>query len=490
MSMFASNFGASPREDLARRVYEDLSNASAVLQMIGGPYILPIAKAQQRFADILIYAAGRIGLSALQLPSKIVKDRDVIEITLGSRAPLRACPSQKTIAAWLYDTETDHGIALAVRCHRALQALCDDINSQIPQYRTRTTTCTFEVRDERMATNLLAGMRVAAQLCNLECTQRSSEGRWVDFDFYYPAIVPYPLPNLPRVVPSARQLWHAFNDMSFTVGTPCNVDLEEEKGDGSSSSSSSSSSLVISLDEDPEDDDKDKDPVAEAFNNHPTRVLVGTEKLSMPFSRPHMLQNSAMWRKAVEGGDEPLHIMAEMRIAPNDSAFQCAWMRVNGITCHGSTAELAGPAAVYLDYLMFKAPGETDIQTEMRKAQHKLQATYRKREHVFSGESEALELVEKYNKLLADSKTATVTMTGVEINPAVRRVLEGMGFEVEFAGSYKCYKLTWQPPAAKKPLVGAKRTHASLSDPPHPLPAEVTKICRLCGRTTGFCRCD
>ena len=166
------------------------------------------------------------------------------------------------------------------------------------------------------------------------------------------------------------------------------------------------------------------DPVVEAFNNLSTRVLVGTEKLSMPFSRPHMLQNSAMWRKAVEGGDEPQHIMAEMRVAPNDPAFQCAWMRINGIFCHGSVVDLSGQASVYLDYLMFKIPGESDVQTDMRRAQHKLRETYRKREHVFNGESEALELVEKYNKLLADAKSATVTMNGLEITPAVRRVLE------------------------------------------------------------------
>lgn len=208
-----------------------------------------------------------------------------------------------------------------------------------------------------------------------------------------------------------------------------------------SSSSSSSSEIKaepISLDDESDEKKNTKnqkvftfDGISSAvlaeFNQLPHRILVGRNKLSFPVSYPHLLHNSKMWQKAMEGEGRPDHILQEFNIAENDTDFLAAWLRVNGFY---DGAELKGQGQMYLDYFDC-IQGETEIQRQLRKAIQEVKTERKKRKSFLNGEAAALELVRKYHAFLKTAKQETwVYDTFEAIYSSTLQHLEALGFLV------------------------------------------------------------
>lgn len=208
--------------------------------------------------------------------------------------------------------------------------------------------------------------------------------------------------------------------------------------------SSSSSSSAVSLD--PTDTalctplllETKSDAEAAAittFFKLPTRILIGTKRLSFPISPAHMLYNCALWQKAVEGGDEPKALLTETCVEPTDVEFQRAWLKANGFD--DGKGPLGESGERYLDYLGYKTKSACD--RGIRRAISRL-AEYT---DVCNGTADAIAAIEAY--------TAFVAVHGNRVFEydqrcceAACRILQSEGFSVNF--NMGKIQLMWVPP--------------------------------------------
>lgn len=188
-----------------------------------------------------------------------------------------------------------------------------------------------------------------------------------------------------------------------------------------------------------------------AFFNLPTRILIGTKKLSFPISPVHMLYHCALWQKAVEGGDEPKALLTETCVEPTDVEFQRAWMKANGFD--DNLGPLGDSGERYLDYLGYKTTTTSKLAGDIRRALADMKSVYEERKGVFEGQEEALRAIKAYTKHLKTSRYLHFTYE-VDISPQGVMALQDIGFTVNQNGFCK-NKIEWVPPrrnaATKRP---------------------------------------
>lgn len=172
---------------------------------------------------------------------------------------------------------------------------------------------------------------------------------------------------------------------------------------------------------------------------------------TVPFSAAHLYKNSLLWRKALEGsgnGDEaPKELLTQNRINPaTDIDFQRVWMYLNGF--ESLPDDLTETGEQYLGYFGGDA---TPLPPKILEALKPLKRVLQDRQEVFSGEKEALDLINKYTRFLQSQTTASLEFEPLKRSPAAKRMLERAGFNIQdIPNDTAHWRMEYVTPAAKR----------------------------------------
>jgi len=150
---------------------------------------------------------------------------------------------------------------------------------------------------------------------------------------------------------------------------------------------------------------------------------------TVPFSAAHLYKNSALWRKAMEGGgDLPKELLTQNRVdVSGDLDFQSVWMYLNGfVAAPDDTLSETGE-----QYLGYFGGDVIPLPPKILEAMKPLKRVLQDRQEVFSGEREALDLINKYTRFLQSQTTSSLEFEPLKRSPAAKRMLERAGFNIQ-----------------------------------------------------------
>jgi len=172
---------------------------------------------------------------------------------------------------------------------------------------------------------------------------------------------------------------------------------------------------------------------------------------TVPFSAAHLYKNSLLWRKALEGGgngdEAPKELLTQNRINPaTDIDFQRVWMYLNGFVA--APDDLSEIGEQYLGYF---GGDTTPLPPKILEALKPLKRVFQDRQEVFSGEKEALDLINKYTRFLHSQTTANLEFEPLKRSPAAKRMLERAGFNIQdIPNDTAHWRVEFVTPAAAK----------------------------------------